>query len=360
MASDRSSSARDRPLWRACSAAESTQPQPADTSHSPALATAAVPSALSAPSAPSAPSATATARRVAEMQVHFEQQLEMVEHRAQMAIATARLDATAEAEKTTERKLQAQSEEFRAEMAELEAQAECALERSATTEHITEKNHELGALCEAQAQTIQRLQAELAELAELRADDRRTHERMLAAKEAEWSDMEHDFIEKTMAVENATRRRTKAEQQLTEAHAELEAMHDSLHKLRADEYDKGLLDDRLRARLQARIEAMGKVHAQLLVDGQLWASAHFSAALADIDSDRGVAANQRACGTQLTKGDTPEVESSSRQERRNGSSAIDSLTQRPDLERELGLERTEVAGQISFLRQQVRYLPSFQ
>lgn len=307
------------------------------------------------------PSAVVTARRVATMEAHFEQQLEMIEHRAQMAIATARLEATAEAEKAAQKNLKQQSEELRAEMAELESQAEYALERSAIAEQEAERNRELvaqcDAQCDAQADTIQRLQAELAELAATRADDQRMHEQELAAKETDWSNMERDFIAKTMALEIAIRQQTKAEQRLVEAHAELEAMDESLRKLsQVDQYDNGLLDDRLRARLQARIVAKGKIHAQLLVDGQIWASAHFSAAsIDDIESDLDTA-NQRA---KVAHPATPEVgllsnSSSQRRNSGNASSSAHSPAQIPDLENALDLERKEAAEQISHLRKEIK------
>lgn len=304
------------------------------------------------------PSAAATARRVAEMEAHFEQQLEMVEHRAQMAIATARLEATAQAEKDAQKQLQTQSEEFRAEMAQLEALAERAVERSATVEQEAEMNAELVALCDARADTIQQLKTELTDLSETRADDLRKHAQALAAKETEWSNMERDFIEKTMAVENAHRRQTKAEQRLAEAHAELDEMHETLRKqTETDEYDKGLLDDRLRARLQARIVAVGKIHAQLLVDGQLWASAHFSVAPPDMDGGYVDTADQRSQLSWLTQKSSGEVTSAS--QRRDGSSVetpAHSLAHIPDLENELDLERKEAAEQISKLHKQVRYV----
>ena len=292
---------------------------------------------------PAAPlSAAATARRVAEMEAHFEQQLEMIEHRAQMAIATARLEAAAEADKAAQRKLQEQSDEFRAELAELESQAEHALERSATAEQDAESNSELATRCDAQADTIQRLTTELAEVTAARANDRHVHAEVLAAKEAEWSDMERDFIVKTMALEDAHRRRTKAEQRLAEAHIELEAMDESLRKLsEANEYDNGLFDDRLRARLQARIVAMGNVQAQLLVDGQIWASAYFSAAT-DIDSGFD-AASQRSMDTVLTHTGTLELKSTSAtpsQRRRSSSTSTSAHNFSLDLEHNEATEQS--------------------
>jgi hypothetical protein len=344
MASDRSSTLN----WRPCPAASSAVSEVSDDDCQ------LTPAARSG--AP--PGAAVTARRVAAMEANFEQQLEMVEHRAQMAIATARLEATAEAEKAAQRNLKKQSEEFRAEMAELESQAEHALERSATADQETERNNQLAAQCDAQAHTIQELTAELAELAATRANDQRIQEQELAAKEADWSEMERDFIEKTMALENANRRHAKAEQRLVEAHAELEAMDESVRKLsQAAEYDKGLLDDRLRARLQARIMAVGKVHAQLLVDGQIWASAHFSEAAIDLEGDVG-AANQRAqvACTATTEVDVASHSSSQRRNSVGTGASARSPARIPDLETALDLERKEAAEEISHLRKEIKYV----
>ena len=298
----------------------------------------------------STPLPAASARRVAEMEAYFEQQLEMIEHRAQMAIATARLEAAAEADKAAQRKLQEQSDEFRAELAELESQAEHALERSATAEQDAERNSELAARCDAQADTIQRLMAELAEIAATRANDRHMHEQVLAAREAEWSDMERDFIVKTMALDDERRRRTKSEQRLAEAHAELDAMDESLRKLsEANEYENGLFDARLRARLQARIVAVGNVHAQLLVDGQIWASAYFSAST-DVDSGFD-AASQRAKDTVITHTGTAElgsVTAAPSQRRRSTSTSADSSL--------LDLEHNEAKEQIFHLLKKLKYV----
>jgi DNA repair exonuclease SbcCD ATPase subunit len=317
------------------------------------------------------PSAAVTARRVADMEAQFEQQLELVEHRAQMAIATARLEAAAEAEAAGQRQLHAQGDEFRAELAELEAQAERALTRSTSTEQEAERAKELDVLCGFQADTIERLQSEVAELTEARADEQRTHERVLAAKEAEWETMEHDFIDKIMAVESANRRQKKLEgalqeeqQRLEDAHAELETMQESLETLsraasqqqeEEDEYDKGLLDDRLRAQLQARIVAVGKVHAQLFVDGTLWASAHFTAASMDTDSDLGDDQHQLTGATPPGGSGSP-----SPSRRRSSTAAAAAALQRtPDIERELDLERSNTAEHMRDLREQAQYVSTY-
>ena len=303
-----------------------------------------------------APSAAATAQRIAAVEAQFQKQVELVERRAAIAVATARREAREAAEAAGQRALEAQEQDFRKELAELEAQAERALTRSASTEHELDRLRELDELCGAQADTIQRLQGELAELGEAAKSERRSHERVLAAKAKEWEVMEKDFMAKIMAVDTANRRGKKLagaleleQQRLQEAEHELETVQESLETLsRAasvqEEDHKGLLDDRLRAQLQARIVATGRVHAQLLVDGQLWASANFTAASMDGDlQDQDI---------EMQPTPVPPLPSSS------GSPPRPAARRRveQDLERELELERSLASEEIQDLREEVREL----
>ena len=267
-------------------------------------------------------SAQHVSRRVAEMERQFSGQLEAIERQAEDAVVAARLEAQAQAEAEAADRLAAVEAAFSAQLAELEAQAQGALSRSkeqsaaaaeaaraAAEAAVAERVQALDEQCAAQLELIDRQASELLERqASQRGDmahelERRTHqhraelealqaahERELGQREAEWEQMERDFSEKITAEERAHRREKKLEGQLHEAQEELTSMHESIESLtraseqqpspRAPAADPGpqLLNPMLRKQLQARVVAVGFAHAQLLVDGELWASANFTAA----------------------------------------------------------------------------------